>query len=134
MKKKQHKKGINTYINKALGFNNPVNIGNIGEYATIKLFLTFDIPIFTPVTDKGIDLIAYFNGKLQKIQIKTTCTHENDDNFVLFNLANIKYKIKDNHVTSYRESYTTDMIDYFVLYDANFDELYNKKFRNTKYY
>ena len=134
MKKKQNKIGINTYIQDALGFHNPVNVGNIGEHAAIKLFLSFDIPLFVPVTDKGIDLIAYFNNKLQKIQIKTTCSHNIDDKFILFNLANIKYKIKDGHVTSYRQKYSPDMIDYFVLYDANFDELYilkNSGVRNT---
>lgn len=124
MKNKKSKEGIQSYIEKKIGFLNPVNLGNIGEHATIKALLSFDIPMFVPVTDKGVDLIAYFNGKLQKIQIKTTCTHQPDDGYILFNLSNIRYKIKHGQVINKRYIYSTDDIDYFILYDANFDELY----------
>ena len=52
---------------------NTSNIGNIGQVKVIAKFVELGIPVFTPFGEGyTTDLIADFNGKLNKIQIKTT--------------------------------------------------------------
>lgn len=48
-------------------------IGNIGEILTQSKFVQRGIPIYIPFGEnEKADLIAEFNGKLNKIQIKTS--------------------------------------------------------------
>ena len=50
---------------------NTKTIGDIGESAIIAEFLYFGIPVYLPFGDNNAaDLIADFNGKLQKVQVK----------------------------------------------------------------
>ena len=52
---------------------NTKNIGNIGEVKTICKFVELGIPVYTSFGDnESADMIAEFNGKLQKIQCKTS--------------------------------------------------------------
>ena len=117
-------KNLEDYINTKLGFMHPVHLGNIGEVAAIKLFLQYDIPVYKPITDFGIDLVVYINNEFKKIQIKSSTRHSNDESAVMFNLASQTYKIKNGKVISKAKTYSADMIDYFILYDAIYDELF----------
>ena len=54
---------------------NTKRYGNIGEAMAISLFVKHGIPIAIPFGDnEKYDLIAEFNGKLNKIQVKTSIT------------------------------------------------------------
>ena len=47
--------------------------GKIGELETTKRFLERDIMVYLSVVDNhGVDMIADFGGKMQKIQVKTS--------------------------------------------------------------
>lgn len=47
------------------------NIGNIGEAKVLAKFVELGIPTYLPFGDnEKADLIANFNGKLNKIQVK----------------------------------------------------------------
>lgn len=49
------------------------NIGNIGQSAIISKLVSLNVPVFIPFGEGyKADIIAEFNGKLNKIQIKTT--------------------------------------------------------------
>lgn len=48
-------------------------LGNIGEAKVLAKFVELKVPIYIPFGDnKKADLIAEFNGKLNKIQVKTS--------------------------------------------------------------
>ena len=48
-------------------------IGNIGQAKVLSKFVELGIPVYTPFGEGyTVDLIAEFNGKLNRIQIKTT--------------------------------------------------------------
>ena len=52
---------------------NTKKIGNIGEAKTLAKFVELGIPVYVPFGDnESADLVAEFNGKLNKIQCKTT--------------------------------------------------------------
>lgn len=52
---------------------NNKRIGNIGEAKALAKFVELGIPVYIPFGDnESADLIAEFNGKLNKIQCKTT--------------------------------------------------------------
>ena len=52
---------------------NTKRYGNIGEAMAVSLFVKHGVPIAIPFGDnKKYDLIAEFNGKLNKIQVKTS--------------------------------------------------------------
>lgn len=48
-------------------------LGNIGEAKALAKFVELQIPVYIPFGDnEKSDLIADFNGKLNKVQIKTS--------------------------------------------------------------
>lgn len=52
---------------------NSKRIGNIGEAQVLNKFVSLGIPVYIPFGDnEKADLIAEFNGKLNKIQVKTS--------------------------------------------------------------
>lgn len=52
---------------------NSKNVGNIGEAKTLAKFVELGIPVYIPFGDnEKADLVAEFNGKLNKIQCKTS--------------------------------------------------------------
>lgn len=54
---------------------NTSSIGNIGEAQVLYEFVKRGIPVYIPFDDGyEVDLIAIFNGKPQRIQVKTTQT------------------------------------------------------------
>ena len=57
---------------------NSKRIGNIGEAKVLAKFVEMGIPIYIPFgDDEKADLVAEFNGKLNKIQVKTSIKSKN---------------------------------------------------------
>ena len=96
--------------------------GKLGEIATIKKFIEQGIPVYIPLIDEGIDMIADFGNKLQRIQVKSS-TRSNSD-VVRFSLLHNKNIIKGNTVATEHIKYSSEDIDYFSLYDIPNDELF----------
>ena len=86
--------------------------GNIGEAAILFEFVKRGIPVSIPYGDnERYDLIAEFNGKLNKIQIKY-CSDETPNDGIVCPCAS-----SYNHVSSEKEwkSYSGE-IDYFCFW------------------
>ena len=95
-------------------------IGNLGEAKVLAKFVELGIQVYLPFGDGSTaDLIAEFNGKLNRIQVKST---EKDDNGSLtFSICSTTLHAGgeiQKHV------YTEDEIDYFALYSSVTDEVY----------
>lgn len=91
---------------------NTKRIGNIGEAKVLAKFVELGLPVYLPFgDDEKADLVVEFNGKLNKIQIKTTA--DTLDGYYIVDLRNCK-----NHVCCPNPSqrYTEDDIDYFATY------------------
>lgn len=92
--------------------------GNIGEAKAIVEFSKYNIPLAIPFGDnERYDLIAEFNGKLNKIQVKY-CNHESNTGSVLCPCAS-----SYNHTTNKKYHKYTDQIDYFVFDLEPFDKI-----------
>lgn len=86
--------------------------GNIGESAAIYEFIKYEIPVAVPFGDnERYDLIAEFNEKLNRIQVKY-CDYWNNINAVTCPCSS-----STNHTAlrKERETYIND-IDFFVFY------------------
>ena len=59
-------------------------LGNIGEAKALAKFVELQIPVYIPFRDnEKSDLIADFNGKLNKIQVKTSEEWIDSEKFVI---------------------------------------------------
>lgn len=86
-------------------------IGNIGEAKALLEFLKFNIPVSIPWGDnQRYDMIAEFNGKLNKIQIKVCNCEENGS---IICTCRSSY----NHTTNKRLRKYENDVDYFVFYN-----------------
>ena len=91
-------------------------IGNIGEIKTIAKFVELGIPVYLPFGDnEKADIVADFGGKLNRIQVKTSCKAE--DGKMIFSLVSSTVH-RQNGV---KHIYTNDEIDYFALYNIERD-------------
>ena len=91
---------------------NTSSIGNIGEAQVLYEFVKRGIPVYTPFGDGyEVDLIAIFNGKPQRIQVKTTQTIK-DKTLMEWNI------MKQQGFHGNKISYSAGTIDYFALYCA----------------
>ena len=111
-------------------------IGTIGEQAVILEFTRIGVQVYTPIGDNcAVDLVAEFNRKLNKIQVKTSVNSEEKSyschltkNFLHVNNAG-------------REQYTSDEVDYFALYNLSrkipvlipFSEVENQKYITIRF-
>lgn len=87
-------------------------IGNVGEAKTLSKFVELGIPVYIPFGDnEKSDLIAEFNGKLNKIQCKTSLSIK--DNKICFSLVSSTFHRKNG----VKHVYSNDEIDYFSLYN-----------------
>ena len=102
--------------------NKQPTVGKVGEVATIKKLIEHNIDVYVPVLDNGVDLVADFGGKLQKIQVKSST--RSDDDKVIFSLTHNKNIIKGNTVQTLRRKYDVNEVDYFSLYDFSKDQVY----------
>ena len=98
---------------------NSKKIGNIGEAKVLAKFIELGIPVYIPFGDnEKADLIAEFNNKLNKIQVKTSIKAE--DGKMIFDLTSstIHRKNGEKHI------YTEDEIDYFACYNIERDKIF----------
>ena len=94
-------------------------IGNIGEAKVLSEFVRLGIPVYLPFGDnEKADLIAEFNGKLNKIQVKSSQKIIEDK--VKFSLVSSTMH-RQNGV---KHIYTENEIDYFALYNLERDKVY----------
>lgn len=112
--------------------NNTGLVGKIGEVATIKKFIENGVQVYMPVLDNTkVDLIADFDGKPQRIQVKSSSQYSGVDNGATkFKLVSVGNIFSHGIAIPKRTSYSPDEIDYFALYDCNKDEVY--LIRNTE--
>jgi hypothetical protein len=89
---------------------NSSQIGNIGEVKVLSKFVELGVPVYLPYGDGyEIDMIAIFNDKTNRIQVKTT--EKIHDNGVM------QWKItKQDGYHGSRTKYNEGVIDYFALY------------------
>ncbi|MBR1802567.1 MAG: hypothetical protein IJ777_01145 [Clostridia bacterium] len=101
-------------------------IGNIGEAKVLCKFVELGIPVYVPFGDnEKADLVADFNGKLNKIQVKTSIKTENGG--MVFDLTSSTKHRKNGT----RHVYTADEIDYFACYSIARDKVFLIKVRDA---
>ena len=89
---------------------NSSQLGNIGEARVLSEFVKLGVPCYLPYGDGNTaDLIAEFNGKLSRIQIKTTTS--------LNKAGAMEWKVtRQEGYHGNRVQYSTNDIDYFAFY------------------
>lgn len=101
---------------------NSKRIGNIGEVKVLAKFVEMGIPIYIPFgDDEKADLIAEFDGKLNKIQVKTSIKSKNGCS--IFDLTSSTA----HRTNGERRKYLNSEIDYFALYSLDRDKIYLMK-------
>ena len=89
---------------------NSKNIGQLSEAMALCEFQKYHIPVSIPWGDnERYDMIAEFDGKLNKIQVKTA--NEESGNGSIICYARSSY----NHTTNKHHSLYENEIDYFVF-------------------
>lgn len=93
--------------------------GNIGEALILAEFTKRNIQVCIPFGDNArYDLVADFNGKLQKIQVKF-CGQKISEN----NSISCPCSSSTNHTTNKHLSTYENDIDYFCFYIEQWNEL-----------
>lgn len=84
--------------------------GNLGEVRVLCEFVKNGVQCYLPYGDgSGVDLVAEFNGKLNRIQIKTTQG--------LNKAGAMEWKVtRQEGFHGHRATYSLDQIDYFAFY------------------
>ena len=99
-------------------------LGSIGENVVVNKFLEHNIPVYTHFGfDQYVDLIAEFNGGLQRIQVKTSAQITSNGS-IRFSLNAISPTTKNGYRVTKSIPYTKNEIDYFALYDFICDKVY----------
>lgn len=97
---------------------NTKGIGNIGEAKALCKFVSLHIPVYQAFGDnEKSDLVAEFNGKLQKIQVKTS--EKCNEGKITFSLVSSTLHRKNG----VKHKYTKEEVDYFALYNLETDIL-----------
>ena len=92
--------------------------GNIGEAIVLAEFTKRQIQVAIPFGDNArYDLIAEFNGKLNKIQVKY-CGQTTENNSFICPCAS-----STNHTTNKHLSTYDNDVDYMAFYIASIDKL-----------
>lgn len=97
-------------------------IGNIGQAKVVAKFVELGVPVYSPF---GEGYITDFNGKLNRIQIKTT-ENLHDDSYMVWKIT---------HQEGYhgkRIKYTNDEVDYFAVYCIETDVLCLVPYENAQ--
>ena len=96
---------------------NTSQIGNIGEAKALSKFVELGVPVYTPFGDGyEIDMIAIFNDKANRIQVKTTESVQDNG------LMHWKTTKQDGYHGS-KTKYNNGSVDYFVFYCIESDVL-----------
>lgn len=94
-------------------------LGNLGELKALAKFAEYSIPLYIPYGEaERVDFIADFDGKFQRIQVKSTSTNNNGALEFSLRSTTVNSAINKNHF------YNSNEIDYFVLYSFITDEVY----------
>lgn len=105
---------------------NSKQIGNIGEAKVLSKFIELGFPVYVPFGDnEKADLVVDFNGKLNRIQVKTSIDAKNGN--VVFDLTSSTAHRKNGT----RHKYTVNEVDYFALYNLCRDKIYLLKVPET---
>ena len=105
---------------------NSKQIGNIGEAKVLSKFIELGFPVYIPFGDnEKADLVVEFNGKLNKVQVKTSIDAKNGN--VIFDLTSSTAHRKNGM----RHKYTIDEVDYFALNNLCRDKIYLLKVTET---
>lgn len=92
--------------------------GNIGEAIVLAEFIKRHIQVSIPFGDNArYDLIAEFNGKLNKIQVKY-CGQITENNSFICPCASSTNHTTNKHLTTYDND-----VDYMAFYIASIDKL-----------
>ena len=95
------------------------SVGNIGEAKVLCKFVELGIPVYLPFGDnERSDLIADFNGKLNRIQVKTSIKAE--EGKMLFDLTSSTV----HRAHGVKHKYTNQEIDYFACYNVARDKIF----------
>ena len=98
---------------------NSKRIGNIGEAKVLCKFVELGIPVYIPFGDnEKADLIADFNGKLNKIQIKTS--QKAEEGKMIFDLTSSTTHRQNGE----KHIYNDNEIDYFACYNIARDKIF----------
>lgn len=90
--------------------------GNVGELVILSEFVKRGVPVSIPYGDNTrYDLIAEFNGKLNKIQVKY-CSRVTNEGSVICKSSSSK-----NHTTNKRCDSYKDDVDYMAFYIKPWD-------------
>ena len=96
---------------------NSKRIGNYGEAKTLMEFVKHQIPVSIAYGDnERYDLIAEFNGRLNKIQVKTSNKSKNMESFEVF-LVN-RSTLKGSTIT---RTYNKSDVDYYAICNIEMD-------------
>ena len=97
---------------------NTKQLGNIGEAKALCKIVSLHVPVYQAFGDnERSDLIADFNGKLQRIQVKTS--EKCEDGKMTFSLVSSTMHRKNG----VKHKYTKEEVDYFALYNIESDTL-----------
>lgn len=97
-----------------------MNIGKLGEAKVLTKFTELGIQVYLPFGEgSSVDLIAEFNGKLNRIQVKST--EKENNGTLVFSICSTTIQ-KDRKIQ--KHIYSADEIDYFALYSSITDEVY----------
>lgn len=89
--------------------------GNLGLGKAIEYFTSHSIPVAIPLNDtQKYDLIADFNGKLQRISVKTSRATENGKSFSV-QLRNTGGSSSNNKI----RPFDNESCDYLFIYTIN---------------
>lgn len=93
-------------------------LGNIGEAKTLAKLVSMNVPVYVSFGDnEKADLVADFNGKLNKLQVKTSEKFEDNKFTVSLKSSTIRNQV------NYVHRYDASEIDYFVVYNLASDTL-----------
>ena len=99
---------------------NTKRIGNIGEAKVLAEFVKWGIPIYIQFGDtERADYIADFNGKLNKIQVKTAEKLLKDRGSFIVHL----YSLTTKNGKQVQTPYSKEEVDYFAIYCIESDTL-----------
>ena len=96
----------------------PKQLGNIGEAKTLTKFVEMRVPVYVAYGDnEKADLIAEFNGKLNKIQAKSSL--KIDDGLIIVDITSTHKK----NGRMVKEVYKQGEVDYFSIFNYESDML-----------
>lgn len=91
--------------------------GEFSETRVLYEFQKYNIPVSLPWGDnQRYDMIAEFNGKLNRIQVKTSNEEENG-------AIKCYCRSSKNHTTNKKCDKYIGEVDYFVFYNQTYDKL-----------